>query len=57
MKKPITKKELSKKYLVSYNTFLKWLSQIPELKVHSKQRLLTPNQIEIIFKFLGNPYK
>jgi hypothetical protein len=57
MIKPITKKELSKKYFVSYNTFNKWLTQIPELKLHHGQRMLTPKQIEIIYNSIGEPYK
>ena len=57
MIKPITKKELSKKYFVSYNTFNKWLTHIPELKLHHGQRMLTPKQIEIIYNSIGEPYK
>ena len=55
MKKPLTKKELSKKYKVSYNTFLKWLNYIPELNMMPKQRVLTPKQIVIIYEALGEP--
>jgi len=55
MYKPLTKKELSKKYKVSYNTFIKWLSNIPELKLFPNQRTLTPKQIEIIYNGLGEP--
>jgi hypothetical protein len=55
--KPVTKKQLAKKYLVSYNTFNRWLSQIPELNLQFRQRLLTPKQIELIFKVIGEPNK
>lgn len=55
MYKPTTKKELSKKYKVSYNTFIKWLKNIPELKLFPAQRTLTPKQIDIIYKELGFP--
>lgn len=53
--KPITKKQLSKKYHVSYNTFNIWLSQIPDLKLRYRQRVLTPKQIELIYKVIGEP--
>jgi hypothetical protein len=55
MQKPHTKKELSKKYLVSYNTFKKWINNIPELKLIHNQRVLTPKQIDIIYDNLGLP--
>jgi len=55
MYKPLTKKELSKKYMVSYNTFIKWLKNVPELKLYENQRTLTPKQIEIIYNELGQP--
>lgn len=55
MYKPLTKKELSKKYKVSYNTFIKWLKNIPELQLFPNQRTLTPKQIEIIYNALGEP--
>ena len=55
MYKPLTKKELSKKYMVSYNTFIKWLKNVPELKLYANQRTLTPKQIEIIYNELGQP--
>lgn len=57
MIKPITKKQLSKKYLVSYNTFNRWLTQIPDLQLHYRQRMLTPKQLELIYKALGEPNK
>lgn len=55
MKSPITKKELSKKYLVSYSTFIKWLQSIPELNLSVNQRILTPKQINIIYENIGEP--
>lgn len=55
MKTPITKKELSKKYLVSYSTFIKWLKDIPELNLSVNQRILTPKQINIIYEQIGEP--
>ena len=54
-KKTATKTELAKKYGVHYNTFLNWLKRIPELKLNSKQRVLTPKQVELIFRHLGEP--
>lgn len=55
MRKSFTKKELSKKYGVHYNTFLKWLKEIKNLEINPKQRLLTPKQVEIIYQELGEP--
>ena len=53
MKQSLTKKQLSIIYGVSYSTFLKWIKNIPELKLDPKQRLLTPKQIDIIYESLG----
>jgi abortive infection bacteriophage resistance protein len=53
--KPCTKKEMSKLFGVSYNTFLKWLKNIPDLEIKNNQRILTPRQIEKIIDFLGEP--
>lgn len=54
-KKTATKTELAKKYGVHYSTFMKWLKKIPELKLNSKQRVLTPKQVELIVQHLGEP--
>jgi len=54
-KKGLTKKEMAKKYCVSYNTFICWIKNIPELKLFERQRVLTPRQIEIITDALGEP--
>jgi hypothetical protein len=53
--KPLTKKQLSKKYKISYNLFMKWIKNIPELDLRTNQRILTPKQIEIIHSVLGLP--
>jgi len=55
MKKTYSKTELAHLYHVNYNTFMKWIKNIPELKLTTKQRIFTPKQIEIIFKELGEP--
>lgn len=55
MKKSYSKTQLAKLYHVSYNTFKKWIKNIPELKLSQKQRLFTPKQVEILFKELGEP--
>lgn len=55
--KPITKKQLAKKYLISYNTFNNWLSAIPDLNLRHRQRMLTPRQVDLIYKALGEPNK
>ena len=50
-----TKTQLAKQYKVHYNTFIKWLKMIPDLELSSKQRLLTPKQVKIIYNHLGDP--
>jgi hypothetical protein len=55
--KPVTKKQLAKKYQISYNTFNVWLSQIPDLNLRYRQRMLNPRQIDLIYKALGEPNK
>ena len=52
--KRLTKKNLSKMYGVSYNTFMKWLSGSPELNL-PKYASLNPKQIKSIFEYLGEP--
>jgi len=54
-KKNLTKKSLAIEYGVAYNTFNKWIKNISELRLDQNQRLLTPKQIELIFKELGDP--
>lgn len=53
--KTYSKIQLARKYGVSYNTFKKWLIAIPDIKVMPTKRLLTPKEVEIIFKVLGEP--
>lgn len=53
--KTYSKIQLARKYGVSYNTFKKWLIAIPEIKIEPTKRLLTPKEIEIIYKNLGIP--
>ncbi len=55
MKKSYSKTQLAKLYHVSYNTFMSWIKNIPELKLSPKQRIFTPKQIEILFRELGEP--
>ena len=50
--KRFTKKKLAAMYGVSYNTFLKWLRNIPDLPKYSS---LNPKQIKSIFEYLGDP--
>jgi len=51
----ITKLGMAKKYGVAYNTFNKWINRIPDIGLTPKQRILTPKQIEIIYRELGCP--
>ncbi len=53
--KTYSKSQLAKKYGVSYNTFKKWLKAIPEINIVPSKRLLTPRDVEIIYKNLGIP--
>jgi len=53
--KTYSKSQLAKKYGVSYNTFKKWLIAIPEITITASKRLLTPKEVEIIYKYLGIP--
>lgn len=48
---------LAAKYGVSYNTFRKWLLDIPNLELSPKSRLLTPRQLQLIYEELGEPNK
>ncbi len=50
-----TKTELARRYKVNYSTFTKWLKRVPDLKMDSKNRLLTPKQVRIIYDHLGEP--
>ncbi len=50
-----TKTQLAKQYKVHYSTFVKWLQMIPDLNLTKGQRLLTPKQVELIYKHLGEP--
>lgn len=50
-----TKSQLAKRYKVHYNTFIKWIKAIPDLKLNPGQRVLTPKQVGIIYSHLGEP--
>ena len=49
------KTQLADMYHVSYPTFKTWLKKVPDLNLDPKQRLLTPKQVEKIFKHHGEP--
>jgi hypothetical protein len=53
----INKTTLAQGYGISYNTFKKWLSTIPNLNLSTKTRILTPKQVEIIYEEFGNPFQ
>ena len=55
MMKTYSKTQLARKYGISYNTFKKWLIAIPEIKIEPAKRLLTPKEIDIIYKHYGIP--
>ena len=53
--KVYSKTELARMYNVHYDTFKKWLKNVPELELEPAQRILTPKQVEKIFNHLGEP--
>lgn len=53
--KPSTRNQLAKLYGVSPETFKKWLVKIPDLSLDTGYRVLTPKQVGIIIKHLGEP--
>lgn len=53
--KTYTKSELAALYEVHSNTLYKWIKSIPNLMLTKRQRKLTPKQVEIIVKHLGEP--
>jgi len=50
-----TRKQLAIMYNIHSNTLRNWLLKIPDLEIHEKNRILTIKQLEIIYKFYGNP--
>ncbi len=52
---PSTITSLSKQYDVSLPTFQKMLADFPELKLPERRRVLTPLEVEKIYKCLGEP--
>lgn len=52
-----TRSKLAKLYGVHYNTFYKWLKEIPELKkwLSDGKRILRPRELKIIFEEFGEP--
>lgn len=53
--KTSSKTQLAIAYGVHFNTISKWLKKIPDLELSTKQRILTPKQVELIYKHLGEP--
>jgi len=53
--KVYSKTELARMYNVHYDTFKKWLINVPELDLKPTQRILTPKQVEKIINHLGEP--
>ena len=48
-------KELRTMYAVSAGTFRAWLRSLPDLQLKPGQRILTPHQVQMIFKAYGMP--
>ena len=55
MIKALSKKELAKLYGIHNVTLVKWLKSIKGLKLEKNQKILTPLQVSIIFKEIGEP--
>jgi hypothetical protein len=49
------KSQLAKMYNISGETFKKWLILVPDLDLRPAQRILTPKQVEKVFKHHGIP--
>ena len=55
MSERITKKVLAEQYSVSVKTINNWLKPIKGLELKTNVRILTPKQVELIYKHLGEP--
>lgn len=53
--KASTKTQLAQQYGVHINTFKKWLSDFPAIKLSPKTRILTPKQVQLIYEEFGEP--
>jgi hypothetical protein len=49
------KSQLARMYNISGETFKKWLILVPDLDLRPAQRILTPKQVEKVFKHHGIP--
>jgi len=59
-----SKSEVADMYEISVRTLNSWINEIPELTrtldkygYYKNQKIFTPKQVEIIFKFIGTPIK
>lgn len=50
-----TRKELAKRYGISYGTLATWLAKIEGLNLDPRKRILTPKQLKIIYEQWGEP--
>jgi transposase len=55
MKPSYSKTELANLYKVSYNTMMSWIKKVPDLKIPKNRRILTPKEVNQVFKYLGSP--
>ncbi len=53
--KSSTRTQLAANYDVSLATFNKWLKKIDSLNLDPGTRILSPKQVELIVKHLGEP--
>lgn len=50
------KYEVATEFQMSYNTFIKWIKDVPNLNLKKGQKLLSPKQILLIYSYYGNPH-
>lgn len=53
--KAYSKSELAALYGVSQTTFRKWTREIKDQLGSKKNQILTPQQVAVVFEFLGLP--
>ncbi len=48
------KSAVATEYRMSYNAFIAWIKEIPNLNI-TRRKLLSPKQIKMIYEHLGDP--
>ena len=55
--RPKSKTELAMEFGISYKTFIRWIQDVPDLKLRHRQRLFSPKQVLQIYEHFGKPEK